>query len=370
MIYIFLLISLVVGGCTPTVKKIALKKDSRNIVIVQKGKFLFTEEEKAFIRFEAKKLGIKIPQKSDIKEELRFLLRNKRGLEIALRRASLYMRYITPVLREMELPEELALLPLIESMFNPFAVSRSGAGGIWQLMPATARRYGLRVNNYVDERFDLLKSTRAASAYLKDLHKRFGNWELVLAAYNCGEGCVIKKTGGKDFWSRKDRLPRQTRRFVPRFFAALLIARNPQKYGLAVNGLSMKIRKEFVESPSRVKDLVRRESIRETTFRDLNPHIKGDVIPAKTYVYLPLRERPSIRVVSNAVPKKPEVVEIKREVVRKRVKRKRIVIGRTVKKSRKVKRDNTLKRVGTVIKMDRTGSVIVLDNGAMVYIKE
>jgi len=277
-------------SCTPTVKELTLKRG--DVVIVKKGRFLFTEEERRFIRKEARKLGIEIPDRKEIEEHLRRFLRDRRAFEIALRRANLYIPYIKPVLAEYGLPEELALLPLIESGFNPFAVSRSGAGGIWQLMPFTARKYGLRVNDHVDERFDLLKATHAAARYLKDLHAMFGDWELVLAAYNCGEGCVKRRTGGADFWRSKRFLPRQTRRYVPMFFAALLIARDPERYGLNVRLDSFRIENRIVKEGKSVRKLLAELGVKETTFRDMNPHLRGEYVPAGSYVYVPVEEPP------------------------------------------------------------------------------
>ncbi len=368
------LIGLSALSCTPTVKKVAFHRDRGDIVVVQKGSFKLTEEEKKFIRLEAKRLGIPVPGKKEIRRELRLFLRNKRGMEIALRRAGLYIPYITPILKSYALPEELAILPLIESRFNPFAVSRSGAGGIWQLMPATARRFGLRVGKYVDERFDLYRSTHAAARYLKELYRRFGNWELVLAAYNCGEGCVLKKTGGKDFWNRKYRLPEQTRRFVPRFFAALLIARNPEKYGLRVTGSPLKVRRTLVSRTQSIKDFVKRASLKESTFRDLNPHIRGDLIPANTHVYVPQQERriPTAGkdiqriVVKNKVVKEEPAVKRSLKVKRKKV----VVRTRKVRKEIKVQRKEPYEGLGKVVERGGDKTVIVLDNGAVVYIKE
>jgi len=277
----------ILTGCTPTVKEVALYKGKKDVVIVKKGKFLLDEEDRRFMELEARKLGIEVPNRKEVRHHLIAFLKNKRSLEIALKRANLYVPYIKPILKEYGLPEELALLPLIESGYNPFAVSRSGAGGIWQLMPFTAKRYGLKVNGNVDERFDLFKSTHAAAGYLRDLYKLFGNWELVLAAYNCGEGCVRRRTGGVDFWRSKWALPEQTRKYVPMFFAALLIARHPHRYGLNVEVADLSIEKKVLEKSVRVKDFVKRLSIKESTFRDLNPHVKGNYVPAGTHVYIP-----------------------------------------------------------------------------------
>src|SRR5262249_58494468 len=114
--------------------------------------------------------------------------------------------------------------------------SSSGAVGLWQFVPGTARRYGLKIDSWVDERRDPLKSTRAAAAYLKDVHNYVGRWYLAIAAYNAGQGAIEKAlqvSGAKDFWtlSTKAKLREETRNFVPKFVAASLIANDPQKYG-------------------------------------------------------------------------------------------------------------------------------------------
>ncbi|NPA41134.1 MAG: lytic transglycosylase domain-containing protein [Aquificae bacterium] len=335
-------------GCTPTVKEVALNKNKNEVVVLKRGKFGFSEEERRFIREEAHKLNIEIPRKEAIRREMERLLKNKQWLEVALRRASLYIPHITPILREYGLPEELALLPLIESGFNPFAVSHSGAGGIWQLMPATARSYGLKVNSHIDERFDLVKSTHAAAKYLRDLYNRFGDWSLVLAAYNCGEGCVSRRTGGVDFWRSKWALPEQTRRYVPMFFASLLIARSPQKYGLRVKNLPLNLEKTIVERDTEVKNIVKKLKLKESTFRDMNPHIRGEVVPAGTFLYIPSGVYKEKR---KAVVKLTEP-ERGRKQLRKAPKSKKVVIKEPEKPSpRKVK-------------------VIRLENGALLYIKE
>ncbi len=160
----------------------------------------------------------------------------RNDLEKALSRSGKYMSMIAQVLHEEAVPEELAYLALIESGFLTHSASPSGAIGLWQLVPSTARRYGLRIDPWVDERRDPLKSTRAAAIYLRDLHDYFGRWYLAIAAYNAGEGTIdraMQTSGAKDFWtlSTKAKLKEETRNFVPKFVAASLIANNPQKYG-------------------------------------------------------------------------------------------------------------------------------------------
>ena len=151
-------------------------------------------------------------------------------------RAGRYLGMIREVLRARGLPEDLAYTAMIESGFKPDAVSRVGAKGMWQFMAGTARRYGLRVDSWVDERYDPEKSTIAAAAYLRDLHNQFGSWSLAQAAYNAGEMKIIRaiqKTGSSDFWTLADSkyLRRETKDFVPQIHAATMIGRDPDRYG-------------------------------------------------------------------------------------------------------------------------------------------
>lgn len=157
-------------------------------------------------------------------------------VNVWVNRSGQYLGMIREVLRSRGLPEDLAYTAMIESGFKPDAVSRAGAKGMWQFMTGTARRYGLRVDSWVDERYDPEKSTVAAAGYLRDLYAQFGSWALAQAAYNAGEMKVIramKKTGSSDFWILADskHLRRETKDFVPQIHAATLIGRDPERYG-------------------------------------------------------------------------------------------------------------------------------------------
>ncbi|MFN7065415.1 MAG: lytic transglycosylase domain-containing protein [Aquificaceae bacterium] len=284
------------SSCTPTVRQAVLPQTTHNISLVQKGNYYFSEEEEKFIQKESQTFGIPIPDRKEIRRFVDYYLTNRRQFELALQRANYYMPIIRPIVQRHGLPEELALLPVIESAFNNFAVSRSGAAGLWQFIPSTARRYGLRVDQHVDERFDVVKATDAAMKYLKDLYTMFGNWELALAAYNCGENCVVKRTGGVDFWATRGLLPEETRNYVPAFFAMLLLAGHSESYGLSVNVESMHIAKKSMEKDISTDEFIANNRIEESLFRDLNPHIRGNVIPASTFVYVPREERREGRV--------------------------------------------------------------------------
>jgi membrane-bound lytic murein transglycosylase D len=171
----------------------------------------------------------------------RFSRGDKRGeFETYLARLPQYEPMISTKLRARGMPQDLIYLAMIESGFNPQARSLAGAAGIWQLVPETARRYGLFVNETVDDRLDPEGSTEAALSYLAALHERFGSWYLAVAAYNTGENRVgrimVEETGSErgsdaDYYRIWDRLPGETRDFVPVMIAAARISKEPERYG-------------------------------------------------------------------------------------------------------------------------------------------
>ena len=154
----------------------------------------------------------------------RYSGRLRRTVSVMLGKSNFYMPAFEEALEVYGLPLELKYLPVIESALNPNAVSSVGAGGLWQFMVSTGKRYGLKVNSMIDERRDLVKSSLAAAHYLSDLYEMFGDWNLVIAAYNCGPGNItkaIQRSGGvKDYWQIYPYLPAETRGYVPAFIAA------------------------------------------------------------------------------------------------------------------------------------------------------
>jgi len=166
-----------------------------------------------------------------------FSNRGRGVFERALARSGRYRDMMLPILKQEGVPQDLIYLAQAESGFHPLAVSRAGARGIWQFMGSRARGYGLSHNQYVDDRQDPEKSTRAAARHLKDLYNQFGDWYLAMAAYNSGPGTVqaaVKRTGYADFWELYNRnvLPKETKNYVPIILAVTIMAKNPAQYGL------------------------------------------------------------------------------------------------------------------------------------------
>ncbi|HUI27523.1 MAG TPA: transglycosylase SLT domain-containing protein [Candidatus Kryptonia bacterium] len=207
----------------------------------------------------------------------------------ALDRGSRYLSRMTRVLREESVPEELAYLPIVESGFRTQAVSQAGAVGPWQFIPATGRRYGLRIDGYVDERRDPVKSTHAAARYLKDLYAQFGDWHLSLAAYNTGEmniARLLDRSKTDNYWDMSDRgyLPNETRDFVPQFLAAVRIAQAPEAYGFEPpSGDPVHYDLVRIDRSVSLKTVAKFANASEAEMTELNPALRRGVTPPQGY---------------------------------------------------------------------------------------
>ncbi len=211
--------------------------------------------------------------------------------EGSYKRSGRYRHYIVTELQKAGLPEELSWLPLIESGFKVKALSSARALGLWQFISSTGHKFGLKRNLYIDERLDPYKSTHAAIAYLKELHEIFGDWPTVLAAYNCGEGRVLRTIRKQnvsyldDFWDLYQRLPRETARYVPKFMATLHILNNMEKYGMKDIVLDEPMRFDIqrISKQSYLKDISSTIHLQENTLTDLNPELRYKLLPPEEY---------------------------------------------------------------------------------------
>jgi membrane-bound lytic murein transglycosylase D len=207
------------------------------------------------------------------------------------RRAFLYRPMILARLERAGLPSQLSWLPLVESWFKVRALSRASALGMWQFISSTGMRYGLSRDTWVDERLDPEKSTDAAIAYLADLHDLFGDWPKALAAYNCGEARVMRlsrPSGDEylDFWDLYELLPGETRRYVPRLLAALLILEDPARYGMTLpppDAPPSDATTVRVERSVRLDRLDGLLGLEAGTLAGLNPELRRQATPKRAY---------------------------------------------------------------------------------------
>lgn len=239
--------------------------------------------------------SIPIPEHRTINSAVRlFSVDMKDSIQTSLIRSGRYRKLIDNALAEQRLPKGLAYLPVIESAYMPTLTSRAGAHGIWQFMPATAREYGLRVDWWVDERADPQLSTLAAAKYLKDLHRMFDDWSLALAAYNCGPGRVkrtLAESGLSSFWELLDAglLPKETRGYVPTFYATLLIASDPETYGFTLGRVLEHDEKRVdVRGPVSLAYIAEALGLEEELLKEMNPALRRGVVPpGRTAVRVP-----------------------------------------------------------------------------------
>ena len=223
----------------------------------------------------------------NVKKFIEFYSIRRRDLvERMLGSSEYYFPMFEAELDANNLPLELKYLPIIESALNPHARSRVGASGLWQFMYGTGKMYGLEINSYVDERLDPNKATAAAVRYLKDLYAIYGDWHLVLAAYNCGPGNVnkaIKRSGGvNDFWKIYYNLPRETRDYVPAFIAAAYVMNYYRDHNLLPRPTILPQTSDtiIVDKPLHFEQIASVLSCSVDLLRELNPQYRNNLIPA------------------------------------------------------------------------------------------
>ena len=237
-----------------------------------------------------------------LEQVIKSFLKNRRSsLERLMSLSDYYFPMFEQEMSNQKIPLEMKYLAIIESALNPKARSRAGATGLWQFMYATGKSYGLEVNNYVDERSDPIRSTKAAAKYLNELYKIFGDWDLALAAYNSGPGNVtkaIRRSNGKtNYWNLRPYLPRETAGYVPAFLATLYIFEYAKEHGFKPQKRANHL---FQTDTIRVKQAIPFKDIAEITGMDVqdiqffNPSYQLDVVPyveGRNYaVRLPISE--------------------------------------------------------------------------------
>ena len=218
----------------------------------------------------------------------RYSGRLRHSVSYMLGASNFYMPIFEEALETYGLPLELKYLPVIESALNPKAVSRVGATGLWQFMLATGKRYGLEVNSLVDERRDPIKASYAAANYLSDLYKVFGDWNLVIAAYNCGPDQINKaihrSKGSKDYWQIYPYLPKETRGYVPAFIAANYIMTYYCEHNICpmTTRLPAKTDTVMVGRNVHLEQIASVCNIDIEQLRTLNPAYRRDIVPGAT----------------------------------------------------------------------------------------
>lgn len=216
--------------------------------------------------------------------------RGRKTMEVGLYRSGMFMRMARRIFKEEGVPENVAWLGQVESAWKPSALSWAAASGLWQFIPGTGSRFGLRRTAYVDERNSFEEATRASARYLKFLANRYGgNWELAMGAYNCGEGNVdkaIRRAGVANFWAAYPYLPQETRNYVPNILATIIIANSPQQYGFGHIRPAAPLQYDRVRVPASTNLSLLAQASDTTVqyLRYLNPHFRTNVTPPEPYI--------------------------------------------------------------------------------------
>ncbi len=235
---------------------------------------------------------IPITMNQDVKRQIQRYTHHERQFFMqSLERSSKFRPFIVSELKKAGLPEELSWLPLVESGFKIRAFSSARALGLWQFIPSTGYKFGLKRDYYIDERLDPKKATIAAISYLSELHKIFGDWTTVLAAYNCGESRVLRIIRKQrinyldNFWDLYQQLPRETSRYVPRFLATLHIVNNLKKYNFVINKPSKPIKFQTfkINKQVRLSDIAKEINVDPEVLKSLNPELRFALLPPEDY---------------------------------------------------------------------------------------
>lgn len=237
-------------------------------------------------RLQALPFVIEVPYNEVVRRYIqRYVKHSPRQLASLQRKAEYYFPLFEDILGKHNLPYELCYLAVVESALNPQAHSHMGAAGLWQFMPSTGKIYGLEVNSLVDERMDPLRSTEAACRFLKSLYGIFNDWNLAIAAYNCGPGNVnkaIHRAGGKrDFWSIYPFLPSETRAYLPLFIAAAYAMNYADVHGICPADLQITMKTDTIVTYERqhLQQVADNLNIPLSELRRLNPQYARDILP-------------------------------------------------------------------------------------------
>ena len=290
--------------------EIARQKDDLRLLISRRILTVYSSQQ---TRTNGKGSEIPLLLNADVEKEIRsFQGPEREFFTSSYQRSGMYKEIIVGELRKAGVPEELFWLPLVESGFKASALSRARALGLWQFIPSTGYKFGLTRDEWTDERMDVLKSTQAAIAYLKELHSMFGDWLTVLAAYNCGEGRVLRVISRQHinyfdrFWDLYSQLPNETARYVPRFLATLHIIKNPGKYGFdlqTTTDSSLRYETVKVNKVMKLADVASKIEVSEDVINALNAELRYKITPNREYeLKIPKDSLQKFNLVYNDIP--------------------------------------------------------------------
>jgi membrane-bound lytic murein transglycosylase D len=297
----FIFLIFIIFGCSTSKKENVVKEEKKEEVVsisaqveepVQNEEFIEVEVLEPIIEIdeEIEVLPVipeteTLPPHPAVEEAINFYsVQYFEKYKDALERFSYYKKEMEKIFQEEDVPTDLIYVSLTESLFNPRARSRKGAYGIWQFISPTAKLYGLKIDSFIDERADFIKSTKAAAKYLKESYTNFeGDLLLTIASYNCGIGNVLKaqrKCNAKQFWDIRKCLPKETRNFVPSVLASIEIGKNPSKYNFSIDEKELpKYTEVFIPYSVNLKKILKDENNIFETIKQINPELRSNYTP-------------------------------------------------------------------------------------------
>ena len=347
---------------------IAQEKDDLRLLISQRILAVYSSKRTVL---NGKNSEVPLIMNVDVEKEIRSFQGGERNNFIAAyQRSGVYHSEIVKALKKAGIPEEFFWLPLVESWFKINAYSRARALGLWQFIPSTGYKFGLSRDEWIDERMDVQKSTQAAIAYLKELHNMFGDWLTVLAAYNCGEGRVLRVISRQNinyldgFWDLYRQLPNETARYVPRFLATLHIVKNPQKYGFDLGAIEKSINFETVKvnKTMKLKDIAEKIEVSEEALNLLNSELRYKITPDHEYgLKIPEESLQKFNLVANEIPQseKPRFVSVRPALIKHRVRKGETVYSIAEKYNVSVSSIRSYNRLGSKKKLVRGRSLTI-----------
>lgn len=320
---------------------------------------------------------IEMPYNDAVQQMIdRYSIKLRKSVSMMLGIQNFYMPIFEEALEAYGLPLELKYLPVVESALNPNAVSRVGATGLWQFMITTAKRYGLEINSLVDERRDPVKASYAAAHYLKDLYKIFGDWNLVIAAYNCGPDNITKaihrSKGETDYWQIYPYLPKETRGYVPAFIAANYIMTYYCDHNICPMRADLPVKTDtvVVNRDVHFEQIASVLNMDVNQLKDLNPQYRHNVVNGKTQ---PSAIRLPATQINNFIDNEERIYAYNSdELLNKRTEveiNKTAPVAVTRKKTTRSKRRTTRKKTVTIRKGDTLSEIAERNNTTVSKLK-
>ncbi len=266
-----------------TQSNIFIDRDTVSVPVLQENPLLMGQNYIYKLRLDSIEKTVPLPYNEYVQQYIDIYAKRKDMFGKMLGLSSYYFPIFEKALNDYNIPTEIKYLTIVESQMNPHAISRVGATGIWQFMFGTGKAYGLKMDNFVDERKDPIQASYAAAAYFRDAFEELGDWLLAIAAYNCGKGNVtraIDKAGSRDFWEIRQFLPKETRNYVPAFIAAVYVMNYSSKHQISQQASSLFAKTDtihvskFVSLPMLAKAL----NVDEEIVYSLNPAYKKKIV--------------------------------------------------------------------------------------------